>query len=538
MSTSARPIRRALLSVSDKTGLVELAEALAEAGVELLSTGGSARTLRDAGLEVVDVSGYTGFPEIMGGRVKTLHPKVHGGILARDGVDDAVAAEHAIPPIDLVAVNLYPFAETVAKPDCGWTDAIENIDIGGPTLLRAAAKNHDRVTVLCDPADYRAVIEALPDAPSEALRKRLATRAFAHTAKYDGQISEWLAARTDGADDEADDKADNEAPADDALPPRLSLNLDRAAALRYGENPHQAAGLYRERETEPRGLAGATPLQGKPLSYNNLLDADAAWSAVGLLGRFEEGPPACVIIKHTNPCGAARGETLEAAYRKALACDPTSAFGGILAFNHTLDRATAEAVAGQFAEVVLAPGFDPAALDVLSAKKNLRLLSPSVARNDRGRYELRRIDGGWLAQTLDRVTWDRDAMDVVTKRAPDDDEWRDLEFAWATVAVVRSNAIVLARDEATIGIGAGQMSRVDSSRIATRKAAEQGLTIDGAVLASDAFFPFADGVETAAEAGVRAIVQPGGSKRDAEVIEAADRHGIAMVFTGRRHFKH
>ena len=544
MNSPARPIRRALLSVSDKTGLVELATALADGGVELLSTGGSARALRDAGLEVIDVSGYTGFPEIMGGRVKTLHPRIHGGILARDGVDDEVAAEHAIPPIDLVAVNLYPFAETVADPDCKWAEAIENIDIGGPTLLRAAAKNHDRVTVLCDPADYRAVIDALPHAPSAQMRKRLATRAFAHTAKYDGQISEWLAARTDVVDDAVDDavdnRADDAAPAVGALPPRLSLNLDRAAELRYGENPHQAAGLYRERETEPRGLAGATPLQGKPLSYNNLLDADAAWSAVGLLGRFNEGPPACVIIKHTNPCGAARGETLEAAYRKALACDPTSAFGGILAFNHDLDRATAEAVAGQFAEVILAPGFDPGALDVLSAKKNLRLISPRVAPEEpaAGRYELRRIDGGWLAQTLDRVAWDRDAMQVVTKRAPEENEWRDLEFAWASVAVVRSNAIVLARDEATIGIGAGQMSRVDSSKIATRKAAEQGLAIEGAVLASDAFFPFADGVETAAEAGVRAIVQPGGSKRDAEVIEAADRHGIAMVFTGRRHFKH
>ena len=525
MSVPQPRIRRALLSVSDKRGLVELGQALAGHGVELLSTGGSARALREAGLEVTDVSGYTGFPEIMDGRVKTLHPKVHGGILARTGVDDAVAAEHGLPPIDLVAVNLYPFAETVADPDCAWTDAIENIDIGGPTLIRAAAKNHERVTVLCSPDDYPTVIDALPDVPDAALRRRLATRAFAHTATYDGQISEWLSTRTDV--DEGD-------PAD--LPPRMSLNLDRSAALRYGENPHQAAGLYVERETPPTGLAGATPLQGKPLSYNNLLDADAAWRAVTGLGEA----PACVIIKHTNPCGAARGESLEDAYRKALACDSTSAFGGILAFNRELDGATAEAITGQFAEVVLAPGFSDAAREVFSAKKNLRLIAPGepAASGDNGRFELRRIDGGWLVQQPDALAWNPEAMQVVTKRRPDEREWRDLAFCWAVVAAVRSNAIVLSRDEATIGIGAGQMSRVDSSKIATRKAAEQSHSIDGAVLASDAFFPFADGVETAAEAGVTAIVQPGGSKRDDEVIEAADRHGIAMVFTGRRHFRH
>jgi len=522
VSSSPARIRRALLSVSDKHGLVELGQALAEHGIELLSTGGSARALRDAGLDVMDVSGYTGFPEIMGGRVKTLHPKIHGGILARAGVDDEVAAEHGLPPIDLVAVNLYPFADTVAEPGCAWEDAIENIDIGGPALIRAAAKNHDRVTVLCDPDDYATLIDALPAAPDLDQRRRLATKAFAHTARYDGQISEWLSARTDR--DDAD--------ADDGLPPRLNLNLDRAAALRYGENPHQAAGLYVEREAAHGGLAAATPLQGKSLSYNNLLDADAAWSAVAGLGET----PACVIVKHTNPCGAARGETPEAAYRKALACDPTSAFGGILAFNREVDAATAEAVTRQFAEVVLAPGFSDKAREIFAAKKNLRLIAPGEPKP--GRYELRRIDGGWLVQQPDALAWNRDAMQVVTQRTPDEREWRDLAFCWATVAAVRSNAIVLARNEATIGIGAGQMSRVDSAKIATRKAAEQGLAIDGAVLASDAFFPFADGVETAAEAGVKAIVQPGGSKRDDEVIEAADCHGIAMVFTGRRHFKH
>jgi phosphoribosylaminoimidazolecarboxamide formyltransferase/IMP cyclohydrolase len=525
VSTSAFRIRRALLSVSDKRGLAELGRSLADHGVELLSTGGSAQALREAGLDVIDVSGHTGFPEIMGGRVKTLHPKIHGGILARSGIDDAVAAEHDVPPIDLVVVNLYPFARTVARPDCAWDDAIENIDIGGPTLIRAAAKNHERVTVVCSPDDYDCVVSALPGTPDADLRRKLATRAFAHTANYDGQISEWLSARTDIDLTEVDSAS---AP----LPPRLSLNLDLQASLRYGENPHQAAGLYVERDVPRAGLAAAAPLQGKPLSYNNLLDADAAWSAVGGLG----DAPACVIIKHTNPCGAARGRSPAEAYTKALACDPTSAFGGILAFNRDLDGTTAEAVARQFAEVILAPGFSAEAREVFAAKKNLRLIAPGTPAP--GRFELRRVDGGWLVQQPDALAWDRSAMQVVTKRAPDEREWRDLAFCWAVVAAVRSNAIVLARDEATIGVGAGQMSRVDSSKIATRKAAEQGLDLQGAVLASDAFFPFADGVENAAEAGITAIVQPGGSKRDDEVIAAADRHNIAMIFTGRRHFKH
>jgi len=523
VSTGSSRIRRALVSVSDKRGLVELGNALARHGIEILSTGGSARALREHGIQVVEVADFTGFPEIMGGRVKTLHPKVHAGILARAGIDDDTAREHDLPPIDLVVVNLYPFAETVARPACGLEEAIENIDIGGPAMLRAAAKNNARVSVLCSPDDYPSLIAGLPTMPEAAARLELATRAFAHTANYDGQISQWLAARQ----------------APEQLPSTINLALDRVASLRYGENPHQGAGLYAERGAPPGGLAGAEPLQGKPLSYNNLLDADAAWSGVRGLGDW----PACCIIKHTNPCGAARGDSVGAAYRKALATDPTSAFGGIIAFNRAVDAETAEALAGQFAEVVIAPDFEPGARRVLAGKKNLRLLapddSPSAASSRGGpEYNLRRIDGGWLAQVPDALLAGRDDFEVVTRRAPDEGEWLDLEFAWACVAMVRSNAIVLARDQATLGIGAGQMSRVDAVCIAVMKAGDQGLDLAGASMASDAFFPFADGVETAAAAGVRAVIQPGGSRRDDEVIEAADRQGIAMVFTGRRHFRH
>lgn len=516
MSIHSTRIRRALISVSDKRGLVELGKALAGCDVEILSTGGSARMLREHGVEVVEVADFTGFPEIMGGRVKTLHPKVHAGILARAGIDDDSARDHGLPLIDLVVVNLYPFAETVARPECSLEDAIENIDIGGPAMLRAAAKNNARVTVVCSPDDYPTLIESLPAMPDQAGRLELATRAFAHTANYDGQISQWLSARDSG----------------DELPPKINLSLDRIANLRYGENPHQPAAVYAERGTAPAGLAGTEPLQGKPLSYNNLLDADAAWAGVRSLG----DRPACCIIKHTNPCGVARAESLQEAYRKALATDPTSAFGGIIAFNRSLDGATAEAVSGQFAEVVIAPGFEPEAREMLAGKKNLRLLAPgNPAAAD---YNLRRIDGGWLVQGPDVLLPGRESFEVVTGGKPDESEWRDLEFAWACAAMVRSNAIVLARDEATLGIGAGQMSRVDAARIAVMKAADQGLDPNAACMASDAFFPFADGVETAAAAGVRAVIQPGGSRRDAEVIEAADRHGITMVFTGRRHFRH
>jgi phosphoribosylaminoimidazolecarboxamide formyltransferase/IMP cyclohydrolase len=523
VSASVPTIRRALLSVSDKRGLLELGRALAGAGIEILSTGGTCRALAEQGIPVVDVSTHTGFPEIMGGRVKTLHPRIHGGILARAGEDDEAARTHDLPPIDLVVVNLYPFAETIARPGCTLDEAIENIDIGGPAMLRAAAKNHDRVSVVCSPDDYAALIAALPSAPGPERRRALATRAFAHTAAYDGQISQWLAAYHESA---------AEVQAEAGPPPLINLALDRIGPLRYGENPHQQAALYAERDREPRGLAGARLLQGKPLSYNNLLDADAAWSGVRALGERA----GCVIVKHTNPCGAAVGADLAEAYDRALACDPTSAFGGIVAVNRPLDGATAERLAARFVEVIIAPGFESAALEALAAKTGLRLLVP--AASDASDLELRRIDGGWLVQTIDRLDDPRSAFGVVTQRKPTDAEWRDLDLAWAVVAMVRSNAIVLARDGATIGIGAGQMSRVDASRIAVMKAADQGLATAGAALASDAFFPFADGLEAAAAAGVRAVIQPGGSKRDDEVIAAADAHDIAMVFTGRRHFRH
>lgn len=517
MSVPTIPIRRALISVSDKRGLTDLGRALAGHGVEILSTGGTARALADDGVPVIEVSDHTGFPEIMGGRVKTLHPRIHAGILARREVDDDAAREHDLPAIDLVIVNLYPFAATVARPDCGFDEAIENIDIGGPAMLRAAAKNHERVTVVCDPGDYADLIAALPAAPDAERRRALATRAFAHTAAYDGQISQWLSAGDSGPD---------------RMPGVLNLALDRIGELRYGENPHQAAGLYAERGRKPAGLAGAERLQGKALSYNNLLDADAAWCGVRLL----DPKPGCVIIKHTNPCGAAVGEDAADAYARALACDPTSAFGGIVAFNRELDPDTARALASRFLEVIIAPGFSAGAREALAGKKNLRLLAPSEAPSEL--FELRRIDGGWLAQAPDQVRFDPDGFKVVTERRPDEREWRDLRFAWAAVAMVRSNAIVLARDGATIGIGAGQMSRVDASRIAVMKAQDQKLDITGASLASDAFFPFADGLETAAAGGVRAVIQPGGSKNDHEVIDAANRHGMAMVFTARRHFRH
>lgn len=520
MTHSSFVPRRALISVSDKRGLIELGQALTEHGIELLSTGGSAAALRNAGIEVTEVSEHTGFPEVMGGRVKTLHPRIHGGILARPGLDDEAAAAHDLPPIDLVIVNLYPFADTVADPGCTLEQAIEQIDIGGPAMLRAAAKNHARVSVLCDPEDYAGLIESLPNAPDLERRREYAIKAFAHTAQYDGQISQWLSQRL------------SQQASGDALPDRISLNLDRTQTLRYGENPHQPAGLYVPRGQQLSGLAGAEQVQGKALSYNNLLDADAAWQGVSALA----DRPACVIVKHTNPCGAAQGDDLISAYRKAHACDPTSAFGGILAFNRELDGATAEAISAQFAEVLLAPSISDAARQVLQAKPNLRVLIPAAPTVDR--TALTRIDGGWLAQTVDSIADDVDQWRVVSRLQPSDEQWQDLKFAWAMVKMVRSNAIVLVKNQATVGIGAGQMSRVDSARIASLKAQDQGLSLIGSAMASDAFFPFADGVETAAEAGVRAVIQPGGSKRDEEVIEAADAADMAMVLTGRRHFRH
>ncbi len=510
-----QPARLALLSVSDKTGLAELGRNLVDKGWKILSTGGTAKALSDAGMDVIQVSDHTGFPEIMGGRVKTLHPTIHGGILARRDTDQTVLAEQGIDAIDLVVVNLYPFAATVARPGCTIDEAIEQIDIGGPAMIRAAAKNHADVCVVCDPADYGQIIEQLPDLPDPEQRRRLAIKAFAHTAAYDGQISQYLAISTEP----------------DPLPSVLNINLDQAAALRYGENPHQAAALYRERNRGAEGLAGTAPLQGKALSYNNLLDADAAWEGVQALGE----QPACIIIKHTNPCGAASAGTLNDAFDKALACDPTSAFGGIIAFNRELDADLAAKLIDRFLEVIIAPSVTNAALEQLAVKKNLRVIAPRPASSPA--LQLRAINGGWLVQQSDTAA-ETFELEVVTKRAPTEAELRDLRFAWATVKLVRSNAIVYVRNRATVGIGAGQMSRVDSARIGALKAEDAGLGLTGAVMASDAFFPFADSIENAAQHGITAVIQPGGSMRDADVIDACNRHDIAMVLTHRRHFRH
>lgn len=513
----SNPHRRwALLSVSDKRGLVDLARALAQAGFGLLSTGGSARRLVEAGLDVMEVADFTGFPEIMDGRVKTLHPRIHGGILARRDQDQAVMAAHAIERIDVVAVNLYPFAATVARPDCSFESAIENIDIGGPAMLRAAAKNHHDVSVLCNPDDYGEFMTSLPDGPDADERRRLATAAFAHTSAYDGQISQWLAARDEP---------------EALLPPRIHLALERQIRLRYGENPHQAAAVYRQAQAAVPGLAGCQPLQGKALSYNNLLDADSAWAGVNSLGDL----PACVIVKHSNPCGAAQADDLSEAWQKALACDPVSSFGGIVAVNREVDEALATQLLEQFLEVLIAPAISREARELLAGRRNLRVLTPGAAAPRP--FELRAIDGGWLAQTGDDWLTPPE-LEVATERTPTAAELDDLHFAWAVVRLVHSNAIVYAHKRATVGIGAGQMSRVDSARIAAIKAEEAGLSLSGAVMASDAFFPFADSIETAAERGIRAVIQPGGSRRDAEVIEACNRYGIAMLLTGRRHFRH
>jgi phosphoribosylaminoimidazolecarboxamide formyltransferase/IMP cyclohydrolase len=514
---------RALLSVADKQGLVPFASGLVEASYEIVSTGGTAKALRSAGIPVVEVAAVTGFPEIMDGRVKTLHPHIHGGLLARRGVDEAVLSEHGIDMIDVLAVNLYPFEATTARADCTDAEAIENIDVGGPAMLRAAAKNHERITVVVDPADYPAILEALkePEVPA-SLRRELAIKAFGHTAAYDTAISRYL--RTHSA-----------SPA--SWPDPLLANWRLAQVLRYGENPHQAAALYRTSQGRPGSVAHARQVQGKELSFNNIVDADAALQAVSA---FDE--VACVIVKHANPCGVAVAVTPSAAYAAAYRADPTSAFGGVIAFNRPLDEATAEAIVGnQFAEVIVGPEIAKSALGPLARKPGIRALEagwpsdrPSAARD----WELKTIVGGALLQDADAGRVDLARAKVVTRRAPTSEELRDLRFAWIVVKYVKSNAIVYARDGATVGIGAGQPSRVMSARIGALKAAEAGLTIRGAALASDAFFPFRDGVDAAAEHGVRAIVQPGGSMRDEEVVRAADEHDIAMIFTGMRHFRH
>ncbi|HET7359896.1 MAG TPA: bifunctional phosphoribosylaminoimidazolecarboxamide formyltransferase/IMP cyclohydrolase [Rhodanobacteraceae bacterium] len=520
------PVRRALLSVSDKNGLADLGRGLDALGVELLSTGGSAGALREARVPVRDVSEVTGFPEIMGGRVKTLHPKIHGGLLGRRRTDDAVMREHGIEPIDLLVVNLYPFAQTVARPDCTLDEAIEHIDIGGPAMLRAAAKNHDRVLVVVDPADYAELIQTLRDhgGTTLALRRRLAAKAYAHTAAYDGMIADWLGARAD---------TDGDGP----FAPTLHLALRRAQTLRYGENPHQGGALYLDAGAPRHGIvATARVLAGKALSYNNLADADAALECV----KAFRSVPACVIVKHANPCGVALGKDLADAYDRAFACDPTSAFGGIIAFNQPLDATTAAAILErQFVEVVIAPEVDDAARGAFAKKPNVRLLAtgawPQRAPDAR---DFKRIAGGVLVQDADHDTLLVDDLTVVSRRVPDAAQLHDLLFAWHVAMFVKSNAIVYARGGQTVGIGAGQMSRVISARIAAMKAAEAGLAVPGSVMASDAFFPFRDGIDAAAEAGIRAVIQPGGSMRDAEVIAAADEHDMAMVFTGMRHFRH
>lgn len=531
-------VRRALLSVSDKRGLESFGRGLAAAGVSLLSTGGTCTQLRDAGLEVTEISAHTGFPEMMAGRVKTLHPKVHGGLLGREdgaggGPDAEVMAEHDIPPIDLLVVNLYPFAATVADPNCSLEQAIENIDIGGPAMIRSAAKNHARVLVVTDPEDYSRVLEELAahdGCTTASLRGQLAARAFSHTASYDGAIANWLGARLD-AGDEAQEEA-TETP----LPPRLHLNFEAARPLRYGENPHQRAAFYRQPGTKECDgtLGGAVQWHGKALSYNNIADTDAALECVRSFTA-----PACVIVKHANPCGVAVGEDIGAAYEAAFATDPTSAFGGIIAFNRELDAATAaRIVERQFVEVIIAPTVTDGAREAVAVKKNVRLLACGALGPVSAGFALHQVSGGLLLQDPDLGDMAADAPRVVTRRAPDPREEADLRFAWLVAKYVKSNAIVYTRDQRTIGIGAGQMSRVYSARIAGIKAADEGLEVEGAVMASDAFFPFRDGIDAAAEAGITAVIQPGGSVRDEEVIAAADEAGMAMLFTGMRHFRH
>jgi phosphoribosylaminoimidazolecarboxamide formyltransferase/IMP cyclohydrolase len=517
-------IKRALLSVSDKTGLIEFARALVARKVEILSTGGTARALRDAGLPVIDVGTYTGFPEIMDGRVKTLHPRVHGGLLGRRGVDDAVMQKHDIPRIDLLAVNLYPFAATVAKPGCTYADAIENIDIGGPAMVRAASKNHESVTVVVDPADYARVLgdlDANDGATSIDTRTDLAAKAFAHTAKYDTMVSAYLLGR--------------QAVARESFPATLPLVFEKSQDLRYGENPHQQAAFYRETAASGASVATARMLQGKELSFNNIADTDTAVECVRV---FKE--PACVIVKHANPCGVATAVSLVDAYDRAYRTDPTSAFGGIIAFNRELDEETAAAIAGrQFVEVIAAPSVSAAAAAVLAGKQNVRVLAVgALAQRPPSELEFRSVSGGLLVQTRDLALADPATFKVVTQKQPTPTQYADLWFAWRVCKYVKSNAIVFAKDGMTIGVGAGQMSRVYSTHVAALKAKDEGLEVPGSAMASDAFFPFRDGIDAAAKYGISAIVQPGGSKRDDEVIAAANEHGMTMVFTGMRHFRH
>ena len=517
------PVRRALISVSDKNGIVEFARQLQQRGVELLSTGGTYRLLKEHQLPVTEVADYTGFPEMMDGRVKTLHPKIHGGILARRGQDDAVMAEHGIQPIDMVVVNLYPFEQTVARPDCTLADAVENIDIGGPTMVRAAAKNHAFVSIVVNSEDYPAVIaemDANQGCLAQATRFDLAIKAYEHTAAYDGAIANYFGQRVQGGSA--------------GFPRTFNSQFSKNQDLRYGENAHQRSAFYVEKNPPAGSIATARQLQGKELSYNNIADTDAALETVKL---FDQ--PACVIVKHANPCGVAVADTIGQAYALAFATDPESAFGGIIAFNRELDADTAQQICErQFVEVIIAPAVSDAAQQVVAAKKNVRLLCCGQWGSSVADLDYKRVTGGLLVQDRDLGMITAADLKVVSRRQPDEAEIRDLLFTWKVAKMVKSNAIVYGKNGQTIGVGAGQMSRVNSARIAAIKAEHAGLEVRGAVMASDAFFPFRDGIDNAAAVGISCIIQPGGSIRDDEVIAAADEHGMAMVFTGMRHFRH
>ncbi|HHF0511226.1 TPA: bifunctional phosphoribosylaminoimidazolecarboxamide formyltransferase/IMP cyclohydrolase [Vibrio antiquarius] len=528
---NARPIRRALISVSDKTGIVEFAQALAERGVDILSTGGTARLLAEQGIAVTEVSDYTGFPEMMDGRVKTLHPKVHGGVLGRRGQDDDVMEKHGINPIDMVVVNLYPFAETVAKEGCTLADAVENIDIGGPTMVRSAAKNHKDVTIVVNAHDYDRVISEMDEnEKSLTLETRfdLAIAAFEHTAAYDGMIANYFGTMVPsyGENKEGDEES--------KFPRTFNQQFEKKQDMRYGENSHQAAAFYVEANPQEASVSTARQIQGKALSYNNIADTDAALECVK---EFNE--PACVIVKHANPCGVALGKDILEAYNRAYQTDPTSAFGGIIAFNQELDAKTASAIVErQFVEVIIAPSVSAEAIEIVAAKKNVRLLECGEWSTKTTGFDVKRVNGGLLVQDRDQGMVSLDDLKVVSKRQPTEEELKDALFCWKVAKYVKSNAIVYAKGDMTIGVGAGQMSRVYSAKIAGIKAADEGLEVAGSVMASDAFFPFRDGIDAAAEAGIKCVIQPGGSMRDDEVIAAADEHGMAMIFTGMRHFRH
>jgi phosphoribosylaminoimidazolecarboxamide formyltransferase/IMP cyclohydrolase len=528
---NSRPIKRALLSVSDKAGIIEFAKELSSRGVEILSTGGTCKLLAENGIKVTEVSDYTGFPEMMDGRVKTLHPKIHGGILARRGIDEVIMSENDIAPIDLVVVNLYPFAETVARPDCSLADAIENIDIGGPTMVRAAAKNHKDVTIVVNAGDYPRILKEMQENNNSLAYKTrfdLAIAAYEHTAQYDGMIANYFGTMVPSYGENSEGDVESK------FPRTFNMQFKKKQDMRYGENSHQSAAFYVEDAIQEASVSTATQLQGKALSYNNIADTDAALECVK---EFSE--PACVIVKHSNPCGVAVAGNILDAYEGAYKTDPTSAFGGIIAFNRELDAKTAEAIVSrQFVEVIIAPKVSPEAVQVIAAKKNLRLLTCGEWAEKTTEFDIKRVNGGLLVQDRDQGMVGLEDLKVVTKRQPTEAELNDLLFSWKVAKFVKSNAIVYVKNNATVGVGAGQMSRVYSARIAGIKAADENLEVAGSVMSSDAFFPFRDGIDAAAEAGISCVIQPGGSMRDNEVIAAANEHGMAMVFTGMRHFRH